>query len=241
MSTVLTGPVTVVGQSLHSSSSIRSHNLGETVFSSDGRAYRYCLAGGADLVAGNLQQTEIENTSDQNLTAVAASVGAFSIVSTSSVTVDANEYAEGWAVITVTPGVGLQYKISSHIAFSAAAPTFRLEDAIQVALTTTSRFDVVHNNFKDIIIHPTARTAGPAGVAVFAVITLEYGWLQVGGVGNVLADGTITVGDDVHASDATPGSVEVITDGATELLPKIGTAVTGIATTEFGAIQLKML
>ena len=237
MSTVLTGPVTVVGQNLHSSSATRAHNLGETVFSSDGRAYRYCLAGGADLVAGNLQQTEIEVTGDQNLTAVAASVGDFSIVSTSSVTVDANEYAEGFAMITVTPGLGLQYKISSHIAYSAAAPTFTIEDSIQVALTTTSRFDLCHSLYSDVIQNPSSATSSPIGVAVFAITTLEYGWIQVSGIATVLSDGATAVGNFVSASGGTNGAVIDATH-ATE--PIVGNAHMGIASGEHGAIKLML-
>ena len=130
MSTQLSGAVTVVAQGLYVSSADRVHSLGELVHSNDGRGFRYCEAGGTALVSGSLQQAKAENTSDQDLAVAAAAVGATSIVTTTTVTVDANEYANGFAVISVTPGLGKIYKILSHPAASGAALTITLSDAI---------------------------------------------------------------------------------------------------------------
>ena len=66
----------------------------------------------------------------------------------------------------------------------------------------------------------------------------QYGWIQTGGVAAPLASGALTVGLPVVASNSTAGAVEVISDGANELLPIVGVAVTGVATTENGAVKL---
>lgn len=237
----LTGPVQISSQGVHTSESDKLHNLGETVFTNDGRAFRYSLAGGSALVAGKLQQSSAQDTSEHDLTAVAAAVGDLAIATSESLTIDANEYAEGLAVISVTPGVGRQYKVKGHAAYSSAAATFNLFEPIEVALTTTSRFDLVHNPYWKVIICPTTLTSSIAGVAVHPVASGEYGWLQVAGMANILADGALTVGLDVVASDNTAGAVEVIADGAAELLPRVGTAITTVATGEYGAIMLKLL
>lgn len=234
-----TGPQ-VVAQGLHIDSAEQVHNLGELVHSNDGRAYRYCQAGAVALVAGKLQQSQAEITGDQNLTAVAAAIGDLAFVSTSTVTVTENEYAGGQVMITVTPGVGIGYGISGHTAYTAAAPTINLSDSILVALTTTSRADLVHNPYKAVVVNPTTITSGPVGVAIRTITASQYGWLQVRGIANVLADGTVTVGTDVVASDNTAGAVEVTADGTPEILSVVGTAMTGIATTEYGAIDLKL-
>lgn len=238
--TQLTGAAQVAGQNLFTSSSYKAHQLGEIVFSNDGRAFRYAKAGGTALVQGKLQQASAEVTANQNLTAVAAAVGDTTLVSTSTVTVTANQYAEGWAMITVTPGEGYQYKIKNHAAFTAAAPTFVLEDAIQItALTTGSRIDLVANPYSAVIVNPTTATSAPVGVAVYPVAASEFGWLQVAGVANVLADGTVTVGTAVDASNGTAGAVEAHPEAGVQA--GVGLAMSGIATTEYGPIKLNLI
>lgn len=231
-----TGPVSV-GQSLLSSSTLQLHNLGELVHSSDGRAFRYALAGATALIAGQLQQAAAQVTGDQNLTAVAAAVGDFTIASTSTVTVTANQYANGYALITVTPGVGYIYKIASHAAYTAAAPTFTLADSIQVALTTTSRIDIIKNLYDSVIVSPSTASSTPVGVAVYPVAIAGYGWIQVAGVANCLADGTITTGTTLVASNGTAGAVEPFAG----VQAVVGLAVSGIASTEYGAVKLSLL
>lgn len=237
-STQLTGSgPQVVAQPLLSSSTTQLHNLGELVQANDGRSYRYALAGATALVAGKLQQASAQVTGDQNLTAVAAAVGDTALVSTSTVTVTANQYANGYAIITVTPGVGYQYKISGHAAFTAEAPTFTLADPIQVALTTSSRIDIIKNAFDSVIVNPAAATSAPIGVAVYPVAIASYGWLQVLGTAAVLADGAITTGTTLIASNAVAGAVEPGADAA-DLQAVVGYAVSGIADTEYGAVKL---
>jgi hypothetical protein len=144
-------------------------------------------------------------------------------------------------MVSVTPGVGVSYGISGHAAFSGAAPTINLSDGILVALTTTSRVDLVHNPYLAVVVNPTTITSGPVGVAVRAITESQFGWLQVAGIANVLADGTITVGTDVVASDNAAGAVEITADGTPEILSVVGTAMTGIATGNYGAIKLNLL
>lgn len=237
MATQLSGPVTVAAQALYSSSADQLHNLGELTFTNDGRALRYCKAGGTATVSGSVYQAKAENTSDQNLAVAAAAVGDTTITTTTTVTVDANEYANGYVCVSVTPGLGKVYKIKSHPAASTAVVTLTLSDPIEVALTTSSRIDLVANAYDSIIIQPTTRTSCPVGVAVAAITASQFGWLGVAGPLATLADGALTVGLEVVSSDATAGAVEVIADGAPELLPRLGYALSGVATTEVGMVQ----
>jgi len=231
--TQLTGPVQVVGQSLFSTSSTALHRLGETVFANNGNAYRYAKAGAVALVPGTLQQASAETTAHQNLTAAAAAIGETSIV-TSAITTTADQYLNGWLVVTVTPGQGYQYEIKANTVGTSAACTLTLADPILVALTTSSRYDLVTNPNSGVVINPTTATSAPAGVSIYPVAIGEFGWLQVGGVANVLADGTVTVGTSLVASNATAGAVEAFT-GVQAI---VGLAVTGIATTQYGAVKL---
>lgn len=241
MSNFLSGPVVVAAQTLHSSSADKYHNYGELIFSNDGRAFRYCKVGDTALVAGNLYASSAEDTGTQDMTAVAAAIGATAIVSTTTITVTANEYAEGFILVSVTPGVGRQYKIKGHIAYTAAAPTFNLMEEIKVALTTTSRLDAFANPYSGVIVYPVTETGSPVGVAVHPIAAAEFGWMQVSGIAVVEAQNAVTVGLPVVASDDDAGCVETITDGAHELLARVGTAHTGIADGEFGAIKLELL
>lgn len=234
----LTGNPSAAGQGLFSSSSVQMHQLGEQMVTPDGRRYRYVKAGGTALVPGKLQQAPAEVTADQNLTAVAAAAGATSVSFSTTVTVTANQYAGGWILVTVTPDVGRMYKIKSHAAYTAAAPTFELEDPIQNAWTTSTRCDLVANPYNGVIVHP-ATASGPAvGVAVYAIAASEFGWIQVGGIANVLADGANAVGATLVASNSVAGAVEdAASPGAQGI---VGVAVTGAADTEYGAVNLML-
>lgn len=230
----LASPLQVSPQDLFATSTTKAADLGALAMTADGRSFRYALAGGTALVAGTLQQSAAETTGWQNLTAVAAAVGDTSIAATSTVTVTANQLAEGYAIISVTPGVGQVYQISGHAAYSAAAPTLAISDPIRVALTTTSRIDLVAHPYSGAIINPATATGAPIGVAMTAAAASTYCWLQVGGVAVILNDGGSTVGTNVSASNATAGAVEA----AVTAQAAVGVALTGISTTEYGAIKL---
>jgi len=236
MSTQLTGAVVVAAQALMSESSTALHNLGELVFSNDGRAYRYAKAGVTALVAGKLQQSSAEDTTNfQNLTCAVSSAGATSITTTSTVTLTVNQLAGALLTVTAaTTGAGFLYKVKSHAAATAAVVTFNLEDPVVVATTGTVTVDLAPNAYSAVIVNPTTATSAPIGVAVYNITGAYFGWLQVGGVASILNDAGSTVGTNVSASNATAGAVEA----AVTAQAAIGVALTGIATTEYGLVKL---
>lgn len=238
---MLSGPVQVVSQGLFDESADQLHRLGETVFANDGRVYRYAQAGGSALVAGQVQQAPAQDTGDADLAVAAAAVGDASITTTDTVTVTANQYAEGFLVVTKTAGQGLSYQIDGHAAATGAVVTINLVDEVQVALTASSEIDLVKNPHDGVIVAPTTPTSSVVGVSVTALTASEFGWLQVAGPAAVEAEGALTVGLDVVSSDADAGCVEVIADGAAELLPRVGKALTTVADGEWGLIKLELL
>lgn len=211
-------------------------SLGAAAFDNAGNRYRFVKAGGTALVPGKLQQAAAEVTADQGLACAAAAIGATSVTTTSTVTVTANQYAGGWLVVTITPGQGYRYLISSHPAATAAALTLTLEDPIVVALTTSSRVDLVANPYSGVIVNPTTATSAPVGAAVSAVTASYFGWVQDGGVASLLSDGGATVGTAQVASNGTAGAVEALTG----VQAPVGIALTGIATTDYGAVLLNI-
>lgn len=237
MSTTTSSQLLVAPQDIFSTSATKYSTLGAKVTLGDGRSFRYCLAGATALVPGKLQQSSAEDTTNyQNLTPTATAAGAVSVVTSSTVTATANILTDGYMIVTVTPGQGYVYQIGGNAAASSAALTVTLNDPIQVALTTSSRIDLVTNPFSSVVVNPTTATSSPAGVAVYPVTAAQYGWIQVQGVAPVLADGAVTVGTQLVASNGTAGAVEALT-GVQAI---VGTAVTGIATTEYGAVNLEL-
>lgn len=238
MATQLSASPLVVGQALFADSTTQQHNLGERVVSNDGRAFRYSRTGAVALVAGTLQQSGAQVANHQNLTPSAAAIGATEITLTLGATAaTANQYAGGYAVITVTPGQGYTYKIKSNPAISSAGSgTIQLEDPIVVALTTSSRVDLVLNPYSGVIINPATATGLPVGVANIVSAIGSFSWLTCAGIANVLADGAVTVGTNLVASNATAGAVEPLAG----VQASIGIAMNSISTTEYGAVFISL-
>jgi hypothetical protein len=223
-------------------SAYQEHQLGAVGFTADGRKFHYAKAG-ASLTAGNLIQAPAQDTGEQNLAPAAnAAIGATSVSVTCGGTVAANLFTEGYLVITVTPGNGLYYRIKKHDALaSATATTFELYDPLKIAITAAaSKIDLVMNPYKNVIQNPSSATAAPVGVTLIAATSTYYFWVQSGGVAPVLAQGTLTVGNLVVASNGTAGAVENAANSSTEAQAVVGVATTGVATGENGGVNLML-
>lgn len=237
-----TGPQ-MVAQKLHSESSTALHDIGAMVHTNKGQVLRYCKAGATALVMGKLQQASAEDTSNHQALAVAvSSAGDLSITTTATVTLAANALAGGILTVeSATTGAGQMLGIKSHPAASAAVVTFQLEDAVAVATTGTVLVDAIPNPYSGVVVQPTTRTSGPVGVAVFNITASYFGWLGVAGTFPVLAAGALTVGLHVVSSGSVAGAVSTVADGANELLPPIGIAITGVADTDYGMVKINLL
>lgn len=221
------------------SSDTNQTQLGARAIDQAGNAYRWCLAGGTALVPGKLQQAPAQVANHQNLTTSTAAIGATSItVTLGNTAATANQYAGGWVSITTGTGAGYRYLISSHPAANALATlVLTLSDAIVVAtLTSDSKSDLQANPFSGVIVNPATASSSPIGAAVTAVTAAQYGWIQTSGVATLLADGAVTVGTQVVASNATAGAVEALT-GVQAI---VGSALTDIDTTQYGHIYMML-
>ena len=239
---MLFGVPVIYGIDPHSEETVPSHQLGSIGFTGDGRRFRYAKAG-ATLVAGNLLQSPAEVTANESQTPAAAALGATSItISAIGATVTANQYGDGYIVVTNTPGNGTMYKIKSHpAATTAASCVFQLYEPIyDVALTTTSRVDLVRNPYDGVIQNPATATGSIVGVANKAITSASYGWIQTGGSASVLAGGTLGVGLVVVANAGTAASVIVGANTATETFPIVGVAQTSGTNGENATIFLNI-
>jgi hypothetical protein len=239
MKTQLTGAVNVAAQSIWSESENAMHNIGELIYTNDGRAFRYSKCGATAFVPGQLYQAPAEDTTNmQALTATIPVVGATSVVTTSTVTLTANQLADGFLVFaTATTNAGQMYRIEKHAAATAAVATFTLADEVQYLATGTLTIDVHPHPYKGTIVMPTTSTSAPVGVACFKVTAEYHGWLQTHGPAAVLAQGTVTVGDGVIPAETTNAG-SVVSQGNDTHDAEVGYALTGIASTAYGIVFL---
>ncbi len=250
-------------QDLYISTSIQQSDLGATMTTGDGRHFRYAQAGGSALIAANLLQSPAQIANHEQLTPTAAaativantgspasvSVGT-NVYPTLSVTLGGtaatvNQYAGGWAVVSVDAGsgglLGQQVQIISHPAQTSTSGVLvlTLGDQLFNKITASAKIDLVPNPYAGLIQCPAtgSLTSGPAAVAVYPTTASYFGWVQVAGVATVTndAEATITVGTSVGPSDATAGAVE-ISDLVASGFAAIGIAQeTGLASQAFAA------
>ena len=187
------------------------HPLGTMAYTSDGRIFRYCQAGAADLVVGNIVQSAAPVANHLANTPPAVAIGATSFTYTPGNTAGAeNLYAEGTLMVDTTPGNGYTYQVSGHPAIVAStAFLLTLSDAIQVALTTSSRVGLHTHPMKNVIQTPTTVTAQTVGGVVAPITAAQYGWLQTRGPFAGLINGTPAVGTGLVSSATTAGALDV--------------------------------
>lgn len=233
---------TAIADDVYEFTSAQRFPLGTMAITRDGRWYRYAQAGAVDLVPGTVCQSAAPIANHLGLTAAATAVGATQLTITPGATAGAaNLYAEGYLNISVAPGPGRFYRISGHpaiVASTAFILTLDPDDAIELALTTSSRHGLIHNPYKNVIIHPSPATSNIAGVAVAPVTATYYGWLQTRGLASVLTTGTPAINAPVIVSATVDGSVDVWTAAAAPTAITVGRMAQVGVNGEYDAVYL---
>jgi len=208
------------------------HMLGTKAVDQFGNIYRYALSGVAPLVTGNWIQAPAQVPLHQNMAPTAAvDVGATSLTVTLGATAaTANQYAQGWIIISGGPGIGQRLQVASHpAALSGGTLLITLSQPVDVALVAaTSKVDLVANPYNGVIANPiTTLTGACVGVATYATPAASYDWLQTGGVGAALIAGTPGVGLAIVVPGTAAGAAVV--DGAAAATQVVGAMlVTGV-------------
>lgn len=207
----------ILGSDSFTSLASPAHRVGTRGVDKSGRVYRYVLAGAADLVAGNVVQGPATVANHLANTPPAVAIGASSFTYTPGATAGAASlYENGFMQVDTTPGNGYTYNVDSHLAISSATAftlNLKSDDAVQVALTTSSRVGLLPNPFRGVIQTPVTTATGlVVGVAVYPITAAQYGWIQTWGIASVLINGTPALGAMVVSPSATTaGAVDVIT------------------------------
>lgn len=216
----LSGPLSVTGIQTQEFGTIQLHPLGSIGQTKDGRRFRYVKAGAVALTVGDFIQSPAVVVNHLTMTAAAAAIGATSVTMTLGATAaTANQYAEGYLMTAVTPGMGRTYAVTGHPAAASAASlavTLDPSDPIQIALTTSSRLHLLANPYNNVIQMPiTTATGICVGVAVSALPIDNYGWLQTKGLCCPLTDGTPALGAHVMVPGAVAGAAEIVVAAGT--------------------------
>lgn len=232
----------LVQQSFDQISSVKQGILGARQELSDGRVWRYGLAGATALAAGKLAQAPLGVANHQALVVTAAqAVGDQSItVTLGGTAVTANQYQDGYVVIYDVAGQGQALRIANHPAQATTTGnvTLNLAEPFRTAITTSTTASLAYSPYSSLIIQDhTATTGAVAGVPKLSVTAAYYGWFQRVGVASVLTNGTPAAGAGVIASATTDGAVDV--EAATTVTGRLG-IVLGVAgvSTKYNSILL---
>lgn len=206
----LSKQIVIAPQEVFVGSTTQGTDLGQLATTGDGRAFRYALVGGVNLVPGTLLQSSADDATNlQPVGGLAVgqanatgSVGPLTI--STSTTLTANQVAGGQMIVVGGVATGSSYKIKSNSATSGATGlSIVLEDPLQANLTTASRVALFPNPYSGVIIAPATRTGIPVGVAVSALASGTYGWIQTRGIAPVITGVTgVAAGVAVGTNDS---------------------------------------
>ena len=199
---------------LYDSNTVKDHALGQQVQTVDGRKFRYAKCGATATVTGDCyssaaQDTQFESMVSPTLTPIG---GTLVYTTNGTTTVAANDFDEGYLMVETSTGIGQSSQIVSHTTgASGAAVNYTIADPLKVATATTSTISVFKNPFDDIVIQAATPVASTAGIAQFAIVAAEFGWIQTGGPAACLWDATVAAVDNlgVAPSTTTVGAVTV--------------------------------
>lgn len=232
-------------EEIYKTYSSAKHRLGAIIEFPDGRVFRFGQAGAVALAHGKLHQSALPIADHTNVAVSAnAAIGALQVSATLGATAAAKDlYKDGFLLVNDATGEGYAYRIKGHAAADASGViTVQLyEDSpVKVALVaSTSEVTLVHNRFKNCLIHPSPPTAQLAGVAIADIAIGAYGWFQTKGPAPVLVQGTVVIGDLCVPSATVDGAVmpsaALETDG-----PVVGIVVRVLADTEYGIVDLNL-
>ncbi len=222
------------------------YQIGQKAYGDQGQIYRFALAGGADLVKGNLLQSSAEDTQFENMAVTASTAVTNGGVQTVNVTngtttITANQFDGGSVSVYTTPDAGSEYTITGHTTGgSGAALVLTLDRPLQTSWTTSTKINMKRSPWSGVIQFPaTTQTGIPVGVAIYAIPTGTYGWVQTHGIAAVLSDGsTFAVGSEVGTPSGTAGCVTVYAAGTTHA--KVGTVQQAAASGHWISVFLQI-
>jgi hypothetical protein len=179
------------------------------------RKFRYAQNGGTLGEIGALEQAVVPLAGHINEVVGTHAVGDVAITFTPNTCctddLTANELQDGFLYIYDAGGEGGYYQVLSHPAITGGASgVITLADPIRVAVAAAATATVLHNPYRQHIIHPSPPTAQPLGWNTGPVTASYYHWLQTGGPCAAQIDGTVIMGEMVRPSEDDDGAVALL-------------------------------
>lgn len=196
--------------------------FGTQLIQQDGRKFRFVLAGSSALVIGDCLTHAGNVANHVDLTSAIVALNARILTGTSGATAGtADQYYQGYAQVSVTPGGGDVYLLRDHDAWSSSG-TYSVNlaagHAVRTALTATSRVDLLKNPYDGVIQYPASIAGHCVGVAVEDIAASDFGWIQTHGECSILTAGTVVIGANVVADTATAGACGPATAATEEVI-----------------------
>lgn len=180
----------IYNQGLYEVSSVKKERLGTLRVLDDGRAFVYAKAG-ANISAGLFCAAAITTPVHEDTVTVAHPAGTKRVVVTAS-GVTANQFEDGYLIVTEGTGAGEMYKIKANTATGGAGTgkiyVYLYEGLATAWDTSDTDVDLYPNPYNGVIPNPTDAQQLPVGVAVRSVSSGYYFWLQVAGFAPVKID-----------------------------------------------------
>jgi len=171
-------------QSIYEESSTQQAPLGTRKEVGDRVLFYGKVSTSANVSAGNVVCASPLAASHQAdiLTPVATSAGVnkFSCAM-GGLAITANEYYEGYVIVSTGTGNGNTYRIRTHNSIAASGTLeVTLYDTLNAPMTATNELNFVPNMYNNVKVGSSALDL-PVGVAVCAVTTGNYAWFQAFG------------------------------------------------------------
>lgn len=238
----MSGHPTAIDFDPYSTNTVAAHQIGQLHVDEYGDYWRYAKVGASNITAGKLQVCPAPKTNHHNIAAsAAAAIGDRSVTLTLGATAAvAGEYNEGFLVANDVAPEGVAYRINSHPAADASATlTVTLKRPLIEAVTTSSEFELIHNNWNGVV-EAAVEERKPAGVPLVDVTAGSFCWLKTRGNASVLAGDTLSLGAQVVQHASTAGAVDDIdtTFGTGMAYYVVGKAKVAGVSTEFPVVEL---
>jgi len=203
----------------------QEHALGRRVELWDGRVFRYCKNGEAQIGAALMTQSSVAPAETINIEQVGQAMTAGDktvrvLVTTSNGVVDGGLIG-GTLLIRANTGERYAYAIKNNKwIIGDTVMELELYDAIRVTTDETTKITLFPNRYKDVIVAPTTLTGAVVGVTNLVIPANHYFWAQTRGLAPMLvdADDTLVIGEKAGfpATAGTAGAVGVV--GATDVV-----------------------
>ena len=224
------GPPTVFGDNLRDIGTTKLYPLGAERRTFDGDIYVYVKAGAVTLAASNFCTYLTSGTNDQ--TVVTAHPIGTTVVTVTDASCTANQYEDGYLIVTAGTGIGECYRIKSNTVSDGTYGYYTLYEGLATAWSVSDTdVSVFQNRYKGLIKNPHDAQQRPVCVTQWPITALYYGWALRKGYGaltvEVLAAGGAELDEKLitaSVTDTTNAGRGTLTGSATNTIYASATA-----------------